>query len=65
MNNPGLERRSELRKLPEMTQASDRHNEGSCELCTGWHDADEAAFMNRRRPMTPEERQSYENGDYV
>lgn len=26
------------------------HNEGSCALCTGWHDAEEAAFMNRRRP---------------
>ena len=25
------------------------HNEGSCELCTGWHDAEEAAFMNRKR----------------
>jgi hypothetical protein len=34
--------------VPE-NRFADGHNEGSCDLCTGWHDAEEAAFMNRRQ----------------
>ena len=36
-----------------MPPTTDTHNEGSCDLCTGWHDAEEAAFMNKRRTPPP------------